>query len=257
MKRIAKEEMYKIEGLCEQIEETLIWSCLDGSMGEACCDEGESAVKIVIADFGFLLGDADSKEAKALTTYLPTRYYKPNIILVPQNEAWCRHIKEVYGEKAMRIIRYAFKKHQEHFDCEKLKGFIKALPTDYTIVPIDAHYYEASKQEQWSRGFCDHFVDWDDYAQRGLGFMVCYKGEPVCGASSYTVYKGGIEIEIYTKEAFRQKGLATACGAKLILTCLERGLYPSWDAANLKSVGLAEKLGYVYSHEYVAYAVTL
>ena len=32
--------------------------------------------------------------------------------------------------------------------------------------------------------------------------------------------------------------------------CLERGLYPSWDAATPISVALAEKLGYHFSHTY-------
>lgn len=40
------------------------------------------------------------------------------------------------------------------------------------------------------------------------------------------------------------------------LKCLEEGLYPSWDAQNMNSVRLAAKLGYVYSHEYVAYEVS-
>ena len=39
------------------------------------------------------------------------------------------------------------------------------------------------------------------------------------------------------------RGLATACGAQLILTALDRGLYPSWDAYDRRSVALAEKLG--------------
>ena len=52
-----------------------------------------------------------------------------------------------------------------------------------------------------------------------------------------------------------EKGLAYACGAKLILECLEEGLYPSWDAQNKWSVALAEKLGYHFSHEYVAYEI--
>lgn len=41
----------------------------------------------------------------------------------------------------------------------------------------------------------------------------------------------------------------------LILNCLEEGLYPSWDAQNMSSVQLAEKLGYEFDHEYVAYEV--
>ena len=51
-------------------------------------------------------------------------------------------------------------------------------------------------------------------------------------------------MEIDTNEDYRGKGLATICGAKLILACLDRGLYPSWDAANERSVHLAGKFGY-------------
>ena len=47
--------------------------------------------------------------------------------------------------------------------------------------------------------------------------------------------------------------MAYICGAKLILECLDRGWYPSWDAQNLWSVALAQKLGYRFDHEYVVY----
>ena len=75
----------------------------------------------------------------------------------------------------------------------------------------------------------------------------------VAGASPYAIYQNGIEIEIDTKPEYRGKGLATVCGAKLILECLERNIYPSWDAHDLRSVHLAEKLGYHLSHPYVTY----
>ena len=79
--------------------------------------------------------------------------------------------------------------------------------------------------------------------------------EIVAGASSYSSYKEGIEIEIVTKEGYRKQGFAYRCAAKLIVECLQRNLYPSWDARTRISVALAEKLGYVYSHEYVAYDI--
>jgi predicted GNAT family acetyltransferase len=60
---------------------------------------------------------------------------------------------------------------------------------------------------------------------------------------------------VVTYKAYRKQGLAYRCASKLILECLKRGLYPSWDARTMISVALAEKLGYVYSHEYVAYEV--
>ena len=82
-----------------------------------------------------------------------------------------------------------------------------------------------------------------------------YQGTPVAGASSYTVYRGGIEID--TRVDFRRQGLATACGARLILNCLERGLYPSWDAHSRASLSLAEKLGYKLDRPYPAYEYTI
>ncbi len=44
--------------------------------------------------------------------------------------------------------------------------------------------------------------------------------------------------------------------AALILRCLDEGLYPSWNAQNMKSVRLAEKLGYEFDHEYTTYEVS-
>ncbi|MFT3983058.1 MAG: GNAT family N-acetyltransferase [Lachnospiraceae bacterium] len=77
----------------------------------------------------------------------------------------------------------------------------------------------------------------------------------VAGAYSYAFYKGGIEVEIDTKEEERRKGLALVCAVKLIMECLERGLYPSWDAHNKESLALAEKLGYVFDKKYPAYEI--
>lgn len=78
---------------------------------------------------------------------------------------------------------------------------------------------------------------------------------PVSGASSYSSYRGGIEIQVDTKKEYRGCGLASAACAKLILECQRRGWYPSWDAHNIKSVGLAEKLGYHYAGEYSVFEI--
>lgn len=85
--------------------------------------------------------------------------------------------------------------------------------------------------------------------------MVLCGNRLAAGASSYTSYDDGIEIEIDTHPDFRRRGLATACGARLILYCLAGGLYPGWDAANPESVALATKLGYHFDHEYDAYFI--
>ena len=53
----------------------------------------------------------------------------------------------------------------------------------------------------------------------------------------------------------RRRGLARACAARLILECLDRGLYPAWDAHNKASLALALKLGYHFDKEYEAFEI--
>ena len=65
-----------------------------------------------------------------------------------------------------------------------------------------------------------------------------------------TVYDGGIEVQIATKDEFQRKGLAMACAAALLLECMNRKVRPCWDAATLISKHMALKLGYAYRGEY-------
>ena len=76
------------------------------------------------------------------------------------------------------------------------------------------------------------------------------EGKIVGVASSNIIYRGGIEVTIRVSDEYQRMGIATTLAAKLILTCLDRGLFVSWDAANPMSVGLAEKLGYVQEKPY-------
>ena len=93
----------------------------------------------------------------------------------------------------------------------------------------------------------------EKYLELGRGWAVMKEGRLVAAASSYSRYLKGIEIEIDVDKPERHKGLGSAVAAKLILSCLDEGLYPSWDAANKLSVRLAEKLGYEFSREYDCY----
>ncbi len=88
-----------------------------------------------------------------------------------------------------------------------------------------------------------------------IGMVVTKENIIVSGASSYTAYREGIEIEVDTIESERRKHLATAACAALILECIRMNKYPSWDAQNINSMHLAEKLGYEFSHEYPVYEV--
>jgi len=245
----------KLVPLFKNWQETLIWSCLDGSMGKAFvtdCDTPMSA-RIITADFSFFAGRAD----RELVAFRPSQGTGSVMILVPESWEWERMIEEVYGPEAEKITRYATKKELDVFDREYLENLTKAL-TDkrYEIKKIDRALYGRILSQEWSRDLCAQFRDYEDYERRGLGFAVLWEGQVVSGVSSYTVYRGGVEIEIDTKEDFRRRGLAAACGARLIAECLDRGIYPSWDAHTPASLALARKLGYSLDKAYTAYQVT-
>lgn len=179
------------------------------------------------------------------------------IIMVPGDQAWAELIEETLGKKAKRTVRYAIKKEPDVFDREKLQRIVDGLPAGYELKLIDEALFERCRKIDWCRAWVEQYADYDTYQKYGLGVVLLKDGEPVSGASSYTGYIGGIEVQIDTREDHRRKGLALICGAKLILECLDRGLYPSWDAQNKWSVALAEKLGYHFDQEYTAYDVAL
>lgn len=247
----------KAAGLFENWQETLIWSCLQGVMGEIYGNdenEPESAMA-VLGDFAFLAGRPD----KELVCYKPDWHKADFIIIVPQNDSWNELIETCYQDRAKKVVRYAIEKETENpdiFDREKLQNVVDTLPREYELRLIDEELFYQCTKEDWCRDFVSNYKDYEEYQRLGLGVVALHEGKMVSGASSYSGYQGGIEIEIDTLEPYRRRGLAYACGAKLILECLERNLYPSWDAQNKWSVALAEKLGYHFSHEYTAYEIT-
>ncbi|MFG6383015.1 MAG: GNAT family N-acetyltransferase [Lachnospiraceae bacterium] len=255
--KLSPSMVHKIEPLFEGWEESLIWSCLQGYMGEAWVDSEDNpkSARIVLADFCYFAGEANQR----LVTEEIKMQTREFLIMVPPldktGECWAKEIEKAYGKNCKRVERYAIKKETGIFDKEKLEKIVNNLNPEYEVRLIDKDIFLQTKKEAWAIDFTSQFANYEDYHKRGLGAAVLYQGKLVSGASSYTVYREGIEIEIGTKKDFRRKGLATVCGAKLILECLNRGFYPSWDAQNKWSVALAEKLGYHFDRVYPAYEV--
>lgn len=246
--------MARIAPLFTGMTDTLILSCLQGWMGDAWADDGATprCAQIVLGDFAFLAGDAEAPGALELAGHLPAGH--EYLLAVPASEAWCARLEEANPGRQRRIVRYGLKKDPDVFDRERLTRFAGALPQGFRLSPIDERLYKIA-MAGWNRDLCANFGSYADYHDRGLGVAALREadGMPVCGASSYSRYEGGIEIEIGTDEAYRRRGLARACAAQLILNCLDRGLYPSWDAANLASLALAQQLGYEPAGEYPTY----
>ncbi|MDO5415682.1 MAG: GNAT family N-acetyltransferase [Lachnospiraceae bacterium] len=234
-------------------QETIIWSCLQGVMGEIYGDSLENPVSAAafLGDFLFLAGEPEESLVR-----LRLEGGTPDFILmIGQNEDWKRMIKACWGEKAVLRTRYAFKKDPKGFDEKRLREMARRIPEGYTMERIGSGLFEQCRSREWSRDLVSQFPEYESYQRFGLGVAVLKNGELVSGASSYSSYHGGIEVEIDTKEEYRRQGLACACGAGLILECRRRNWYPSWDAHNLWSKALAEKLGYQFDYAYDAYEI--
>ena len=236
----------KVEKLFEGEVDSLVISCLQKMMDSKIyvtdLDNPKSAMAF-LAEFAFFAGEPD----RELASFKP----KGVVGMVPYSEAWAKLI-EACQPNADKVTRYAIQKGAK-FDRANLQRLVAALPAGYELKRIDSDLYDKCLEiEDFEDGLC-HFASKEQYLEMGRGFAAIKDGEPVSVASSYTVYREGIEIEIDTLEEERRKGLASAVCAALILSCLDDGLYPSWDAANMNSVHLAEKLGYRFSHEYPCY----
>ena len=277
----------KAAPLFEGWQESMIWSCLQKVMGKIYADSPEHPVSAMalLADFCFFAGDPDAELVRywadlhtpdeasdrtaqrmdsaevrkdVLCKVLPNATDDSaawGIIMVPRSRAWGELIESCYKDKAKKVTRFAIKKEPDIFDREKLQAAVSALPDGFALKMIDKTLFLQCREFSWCRDWTANFADYAMYRKYGLGAAIFKDGELVSGASSYTSYRGGIEIQIDTREDYRRQGLARICGAKLILECLERGWYPSWDAQNPGSAALAQKLGYHLDHEYTAYEV--
>ncbi len=229
-------------------DETLITSCLQGVMGKLYGTDPEKPKSVValLGDFAFYAGEP----SRELILAKPAGF----LILVPQNEQWAALMEACFPGRCKRMTRYAIKK-DTRFDTGRLLALAQTLPQGYELRRIDGALYDRCLESEWSADFVCVFGSKKDFLERGLGIVALKDGQLAAGASSYSRYREGIEIEVDTRQDQRRLGLATACCARLILECLNRGLYPSWDAQNRISVRLAEKLGYEFSHEYPVYEV--
>lgn len=237
----------KVKALFEGWEETLIYSCLQQVMGKIYVTDLENpkSAFAFVGCFGFFAGEPD----RELVSNKPEGF----VIMVPQNAQWAALIEECF-EDAKKVTRYAIKKDTK-FDVDKLQKEIDKLPDGYELKKIDSEIYDKCLEKRETVDFVSAFGSKERYLQIGRGMVITKNDEIVSGASSYTRYNEGIEIEVDTVESERRKHLATVVCAALILDCLQEGLYPSWDAQNMNSVHLAEKLGYEFAREYIAYEV--
>ncbi len=124
------------------------------------------------------------------------------------------------------------------------------IPEEYRLTGMDEAAFD---QHPFSHGM--NYSCYAAFQAEGSGTVIYHGGEIVAAASSFLSLNGEVEMDISTKEIHRGKKLATACAARMLQDCMERGITVHWDAQNDVSRHLAEKFGFETETEYSVYWV--
>lgn len=205
-------------------------------------------VQIVQASFTSFAGDATSSSAQELVTNLPERCW-----VQPCPAEWMDLLRRVHGDKLVSSPRYSFL--SDSIRPQVLVEIINASAYKSSLERIDLETAREMLMDNLNKYHFMNYVSPEDFIALSFGYCVKVDGQVVAACSAGLVCSKGVEICIITQPEYREQGLATLVAAKFILHCLENNLEPHWDAANPKSVGLAQKLGYKYSDSYEVVAL--
>ena len=134
-----------IQKIFKNWNETIIWSCLQGIMGEIHTNLSEDAAMAILGDFAFYAGNPSEE----LVKYKPESCKQDFIIMVPQNAGWAELIEKCYGDKAKKVTRYAIKK-MNIFDVKKLQQAVDSLQSGYALKKMEEAEYNMWKKNTWA-----------------------------------------------------------------------------------------------------------
>ncbi len=194
---------------------------------------------ITDALFVFLEGEPDPAAETALETRFLSRPW------VCMSASWEEYIRTGYPKA--QIYRRWMMKPASLFRIPE----DPPLPEGYRIAAMDE---AAFRQHPFSHG--KNYSSYETFRAEGAGAVAYAGGEIVASASSYLSLEGEAEMDIFTLEAHRGKGLASACAARMLQDCREKGIIVHWDAQNEISRHLAEKFGFETETEYAVYWLT-
>ncbi|MBR1863830.1 MAG: GNAT family N-acetyltransferase [Ruminococcus sp.] len=233
-----------ISPLFAGFEDSVLYSYFEGRFGRGFCNEERTAGAVVCGSFYFAAGDVC-----AAGEVLELAGGDSKAVFMPCGEGWLSALIERDSSLA---VSPRFRTGCGNLDIKSLKSLRDIIGAEYEIKSFDRDLLRQAVAQSWSEPFLENFAGPQDFMDRGFGVAAIKDGELVCGASSYTLYSKGAEVEIACREDHRRRGLATAVGAAFILECLRRGLRPHWDAGNMISLKIAQRLGFELKEEYLS-----
>lgn len=218
---------------------------LSGDFGRAFVDDIDApSAALLSVDFSFLAGDA-GRGAELVRSCA-----RPATFVVADGE-WERLLRDVWGSDLQSYQRVRFAPGD--WKRSRLEQLAADLPDGFTLASVGTD--NVKQLAELADSFVYNYPSLESFLERGAAFAIAREGRLVAGCSSFTLAGGLLEFEINTHPDFRRRGLAAACGAAMILHCVNHGLEPCWDAHNPMSARLAERLGFVDAAPYTAYQV--
>ncbi len=254
MIELGKENRQIIRKICSLADWPLPQAAAEGQMGRIWVPDliNPSFCLILLGDFAYLLGICPKGEQ---TMELKEQLYKQcsRGFITPADERWSEWLEESFAGEFRVMSRYSMCRDRNHFSEDVLIKYIRELPAGIRILKMDQRLYQLAWKEDWNRNFCSIYKTPEDFDRDGLGFAALDGQQIISCCSAFGISQGTIPVEIATRKEYKRQGIALACGASFILACLELGIYPCWDAHDLPSASLAEKLGYIFEKEYQVY----
>lgn len=158
-------------------------------------------------------------------------------------KAWEDCVNARYPD-ARTYTRYQMKPSKQ-FHLQEL-----TLPAGCQVVRMDKDIFEC---KPFAHG--KNFASFERFEAEGAGAAAWMDGKIVASASSFISMKGEVEMDIFTEEAYRGMGIASACIDRMLRDCMDKGLTVQWDAQNEHSRHLAGKFGFTEETAYRVYQV--
>lgn len=168
----------------------------------------------------------------------------PEFLLFYHPDDWAKPLVEHLSERKPLVIhktRHTFPSGAQN----RLEGWRARLPTGITAHPIREQLL--ADHPELAEAATLFFGSSAAFLQRSFGICLLDGGSLASVCRAVFVGKGEAEIDVYTAEPYRGRGLAFLAASAFIEASIQRGLHPVWGCwpENLPSLALAHRLGFL------------
>ncbi|MFQ5909039.1 MAG: GNAT family N-acetyltransferase [Thermoplasmata archaeon] len=218
-------------------------------------DETNAAFNSALRDLlveQFFAGDASGQTDEEISSAFNLAQ-----VFTVHPDGWISRFRVIFeGRKPQKLPR-------KYYTCSELKMDWRArIPEGCSVRRIDREIMGRAELDVPSHTSSWMQANWgsiDAFMDRGFGFGTIHDRAVVSWSLADCVSGSECEIGIRTRQDHRRQGLATITAAANVDHALSHGLTKiGWhtDEENLASIGVAEKVGFIETRDYVSHVVS-